>query len=232
MKDLIDDLCPEKDFTFEEIFLASKIKKEELIERINQLLLSGDLEIVRHGRITKYKKKAKNKSHELTEDENLVFTIINTSGSKGEWISNISKSSGLHRSVLSKVLRSLENKRLVRSVKPLNKSNRITYISYGIKSEDEIKLSNWYTDNEIDSEMITEISSVIKRIFIQKRAKLSPAVILEYIEQMNVLSSKVNLGEIIQLLDILVYENFLYTQNNEYFYFPTINYLSGIEFFS
>jgi DNA-directed RNA polymerase III subunit RPC6 len=230
MSEIFDDFCPEKEYTFEELFLASKCNKEDLIERINQLLLSGSLELVKYGQITKYKTKKKDQNLELTEDENLVFTIIKSSGSKGEWISNITKSSGLHRSLLSKVLRSLENKRFVRSVKPLNKSNRITYISYGIKSEDEIKLSNWYTDNEIDSEMITEVSSIIKKIFVQKKTKLSPITILEYIDQMQILSSKLNISEIVQLLDLLVYENYLYKVNGEYFHLPNAKYISGIEF--
>lgn len=55
-------------------------------------------------------------------EEKLVYRIIKEAGNKGVWIRDIRKECNLLRKQLEKTLRSLENKKLIKSIKTVSVS--------------------------------------------------------------------------------------------------------------
>lgn len=67
-----------------------------------------------------YKLKTKNKTEKLKgadNEEHVVYSIIEEAGNKGIWIRDIRFKSNLMPTMLGKILKQLENKKMIKAVK-------------------------------------------------------------------------------------------------------------------
>lgn len=56
----------------------------------------------------------------MDTEEKLIYTIIEDGGNKGIWIRDIRVKSNLIMTQLNKILKNLENKKLIKAVKSVN----------------------------------------------------------------------------------------------------------------
>lgn len=109
----------------------------------------------------------------LSGDELLLFQIIRASENRGTWTRDMKIKSGLHQNVVTKVLRSLESKRLIKAVRSKNSTRKI-YMLYDVKPSLDVSGGLWYTENELDVEFIASLGKAVLR-FVQVRSKASDA---------------------------------------------------------
>ena len=88
------------------------------------------------------------------DEERIAYSIIEKAGNKGIWIRDIRFQSNLSQQQLSKVLKSMESKKLIKSVKSVTAAKRKVFMLYDIEPDKSITGGAWYSDQEYETEFI------------------------------------------------------------------------------
>lgn len=99
---------------------------EQRVAAINKLLQQNLIEILSKGKTLLYRLKDPTKQNAVKgadNEEKIVYGIIEEGGNKGIWIRDIRFKSNLLMTQLNKILKSLENKKLIKAVKSVNVSS-------------------------------------------------------------------------------------------------------------
>lgn len=86
----------------------------------------GQIQILKIGNGIGYKTISKDEMSilgTLQEDEKIVFQYVKASENRGIWIKDLKMKSNLHQNVLSKILKNLESKKIVKAVKSVKVSS-------------------------------------------------------------------------------------------------------------
>lgn len=96
------------------------------VASINQLLTQGFIEVLTKGNALLYRLKDASKKSTVPKgadnEEKIVYSIIEEGGNRGIWIRDIRVKSNLIMTQLNKILKNLENKKLIKAVKSVNVS--------------------------------------------------------------------------------------------------------------
>lgn len=98
---------------------------EQRVKLINELLSQGCLDLFHQGGKLIYKYKEPGKVENVKgadNEEKVVYSIIEAVGNKGIWIRDIRYQSNLLPTQLNKILKALENKKLIKAVKSVSVS--------------------------------------------------------------------------------------------------------------
>ena len=96
---------------------------------INKLLTSGKIDLFQSESGLLYKaKQLPSRTIKGDQEEKLVYKIIEEAGNKGTWIKDIRIKSNLVQTQLTKVLKTLESKKLIKVVKSVNASKKKVYM--------------------------------------------------------------------------------------------------------
>lgn len=102
-----------------------ELSGEQRVGALNKLLQQGMLDLLRKGEVLFYRVKDPKKSTApkgADNEEKIVYNIIEEGGNKGIWIRDIRLKSNLNMTQLNKILKNLENKKLIKAVKSVNVS--------------------------------------------------------------------------------------------------------------
>lgn len=101
---------------------------EVRLQAINKLLQTGTIELLQKGQSLIYRvkdpTKKTNAPTDIDSDEKVIYNIIEEGANKGIWIRDIRTKSNLIMTQLNKILKNLENKKLIKAVKSVNVSIR------------------------------------------------------------------------------------------------------------
>lgn len=100
---------------------------------INKLLMAEKIDLFNGKDGLLYRKREPSKAGSIAGDqeEKVVFKIIEGAGNIGVWIRDIRAKSNLGQTQLNKVLKSLETKNLIKSVKSVNASKKkVSFINH------------------------------------------------------------------------------------------------------
>ena len=96
-----------------------------------------------------------------SNEEKIVFLLVKESERDGIWIKDIKTQSGLHQNLVTKILKGLEQRALIKAVKSV-KQNRKLYMLYDAVPADSLGDGPWFTaDAELDTEFVEAIKGVI-----------------------------------------------------------------------
>jgi DNA-directed RNA polymerase III subunit RPC6 len=72
----------------------------------------------------------------------------------GIWIRDIRTRSCLHETQLKKVLKSLEQQKLVKALKAVGTTNKKTYILFNLEGDEALTGGTFYSDQQFDSHFV------------------------------------------------------------------------------
>ncbi|KJH51071.1 RNA polymerase Rpc34 subunit [Dictyocaulus viviparus] len=150
----------------------------------------------------------------------MIFTLIEDSKSKGIWIRELRDGSGLSQIQLRKVLKSLEQKKLIKNVKAVGTSKKC-YMLYDLEPDSSLTGGTFYSDQQLDSELIYTLVNVCTGYVngrrkqaidahpddFQMQKELSavrPQEIADFILEKRVLNVTITLEDIERILDVAV----------------------------
>lgn len=135
---------------------------------INSLLNSGKIELFKNAKGLLYKTKSTSSHIKGDQEEKIVFGIIEESGNKGTWIRDIRLKSNLVQTQLNKVLKALENKKLIKAVKSVNEGKKKVYMLYDLEPDQSVTGGAWYSDQDFESEFVEILNQQCSRFLEQK----------------------------------------------------------------
>lgn len=97
----------------------------------------------------------------MDPNERVVYSHISSAEDQGMWTRTIKAKTNFHQTVINKSLKSLEGKRLVKSITSVKHPGRKIYMLAHLTPSEEVSGGPWHTDGELDIELIEQISTVI-----------------------------------------------------------------------
>ena len=94
------------------------------------------------------------KTKGFEKEEKLVYQIIEDNGNRGIWIRDIRMKSNLPNLQVSKVLRTLESKKLIKSVKSVAAPRKKVYMLFDLVPDETLTGGAWYSDQEFETEFV------------------------------------------------------------------------------
>lgn len=136
----------------------------------NKLLQEGSLELMKKGDTLIYRVKEKRSADvkDIDNDEQIIYNIIEEGANKGIWIRDIRVKSNLVMTQLNKILKSLENKKLIKAVKTVNASKKKVYMLYNLEPDRSVSGGAWYQDQDFEAEFVDVLNQQCLR-FLQMR---------------------------------------------------------------
>jgi DNA-directed RNA polymerase III subunit RPC6 len=166
------------------------------------------IEVLTADGTTKFKLQAANKAlaySGLSVDELMVLQAIERAENAGVWTRHLKLSTKLPQQMLTKVLKKLESKKLVKVVKDVTHKNRKMYMAFELTPSREVSGGPWYTDQELDTEFIKAIRVIILNI-LRKGGPRSRVQILTTVSKAGVAKVALNVDDIQQILDTLIFD--------------------------
>lgn len=162
---------------------------------INELVARGLVELLRgsEGLVYRTISSADDSGIEGTEDiatllenddERIVYQCIRTAGNKGIWTRDLKQRTSLHQTVISKTLRQLESRKLVKSVKSVKNPTRKVYMLAHLQPDAELTGGPWFSQesNELDTVFIDELCRLLFR-FVLARSKVSSSDTMSSVDE-------------------------------------------------
>ncbi|KAL6751999.1 RNA polymerase Rpc34 subunit-domain-containing protein [Haematococcus lacustris] len=190
--------------------LGSRLSAQERMQAINKLLSSKRIQLYQVGpnKTTFYKELSAEESAKykgLAADELMVYQTIQSSGSAGLWTKDMKTRTNLAQPHITKILKVLEGRRLVKAVKSVNNPSRKVYMLAELEPSRELTGGAWYTDNQFDHDFIETLRAVVKS-FILKRGDTTLRQIAAHIKAQPAITVSLADEDIGMIIQTLVYD--------------------------
>ncbi|KAI5187448.1 DNA-directed RNA polymerase III subunit RPC6 [Nematocida homosporus] len=185
-----------------------------IVAELNRLSKEGQVDIFRTKSGIFYRHNQE--EHKFaTGEEKILYLLVKESGSDGIWIKDIKTKSGLHQNLITKILRSLEQRLLIKAVKSI-KQNRKVYMLYDSVPSVELGDGPWFTpDGELDLGFVDAIKTVALEWIASfaTSTHLPPFKTLpecqdvhDFITRAGISSIPLSSSDVLRILDLLVNE--------------------------
>ncbi|XP_051166706.1 DNA-directed RNA polymerase III subunit RPC6 [Leptopilina boulardi] len=154
------------------------LNPSQTAELINKLLSQGNIELFTSGvnKTLLYKLKDPTKERFAKgsdNEEKIVYSIIEEAGNKGIWIRDIRFKSNLNQISLNKILKSLENKKIIKSIKSVAAGKKKVYMLYDLQPDRSITGGAWYQDQDFEVEFVDVLNDFCYKYLQKQKAKMA-----------------------------------------------------------
>ncbi|KAK4054659.1 34-kDa subunit of RNA polymerase III (C) [Microbotryomycetes sp. JL221] len=104
----------------------------------------------------------------MDQDERVVFDHIKDAGNSGIWTKTLTSKTGLPRTVMTKVLKTLESRKQIKPVKSVKAPTRKIYMLAHLIPSVELTGGPWFTDNELDTEFVDLLKRICLKVIDSK----------------------------------------------------------------
>lgn len=141
---------------------------------------------------------------DLNESEAFVLQVITKAGAHGVWTKDIRGQTGLPALTLTKCYKSLESKRLVKTVKSVAAKSKKLYMLYNLTPAKELTGGAWYTDQEFDHSFTSELRAVTLELVRHAKVPIGVGRILETLVGLKIAKCELGEADVAQLVTTLV----------------------------
>lgn len=154
--------------------LPAGVSAADRVAAINKLLQQGLLEILTKSGQLLYRLRDPAKTVAMPKgadnEEKIVYSIIEGAGNMGIWSRDIRVKSNLNMSQLNKILKNLENKKLIKAVKSVTASKKKVYMLYNLEPDKTVTGGSWYQDQDFETEFVDILNQQSLQFLRQRRA--------------------------------------------------------------
>ncbi|GAA5918390.1 hypothetical protein JCM6882_002792, partial [Rhodosporidiobolus microsporus] len=112
----------------------------------------------------------------MDSEEKLVLDRIKDAGNLGIWTKTLTTQTGLPRTTITKALKVLEGKKAIKTVKSVKTPTRKIYMLAGIQPSVELTGGPWFTDNELDIELVDQLKKIAAKYLSTKSVPSSTTI--------------------------------------------------------
>lgn len=160
----------------------------------------------------------------ISIEERAVYQVVEGAGSKGIWNREIRNQTKLPLNQMSKVLKNLETKKLIKAVKSVTASKRKLYMLYGIEPDKSVTGGAWYSGTEFESEYVQilheQCYQFVKRRLVstengidfldaRESSLVSSQEVKDYIDELKISNVKLTLQDIEMVLETIAFDGLI-----------------------
>ncbi|XP_070539200.1 DNA-directed RNA polymerase III subunit RPC6-like [Ptychodera flava] len=196
------------------------------VSAVNRLLSTGRIDLLKTATGLLYRLKDPQAGVKIKSSDNqekLIYQIIEESGNKGIWIRDIRYKSNLLLTQVSKILKNLESKKLIKAIKSVGASKRKVYMLDNVEPDRSVTGGAWYSDQDFESEFVEVLNQQCYK-FLQQRADNARATkqdplavrnacyaslldVRKYIMELGISKVDLSVDDIETILNTLIYDN-------------------------
>ncbi|KDR19576.1 DNA-directed RNA polymerase III subunit RPC6 [Zootermopsis nevadensis] len=201
------------------------LRPDQRASIINKLLAQGYFDLFNQGGTLLYKLKDPSRIQKVKgadNEEKIVYSIIEEAGNKGIWIRDIRFKSNLIPTQLNKILKILENKKLIKAVKSVSASKKKVYMLYNLEPDRTVTGGAWYCDQDFEAEFVDVLNQQCYRFLHQKLeatrdckggpiaarniSYASSKDVWKYISELGISKVQLSVEDMETILDTLLYD--------------------------
>ncbi|CAL6437404.1 unnamed protein product [Bathycoccus prasinos] len=145
------------------------------------------------------------KKRGLSSEDRLVLQVIETAGNSGMWTKEVKQKTNFPQVKVTKIFKTLEQRKLIKSVKHVAQQNRKVYMKYDLEPSREITGGAWFTDQEFDA-VFVKIMRDQCRDFIRKEKRVTLQDVYEHIVKSKISNVNLRKEDVKQIVDTLFYD--------------------------
>lgn len=184
-------------------------KYDELVPHINELLRANRLVLYTSADGTLVYKAIEEtiaaKLEGLGPEQMLVYQICEKVGNRGIWTRDIKLQTNIPQHTLTKTLKILEQRHLIKAVRSVTSKSKKLYMLYNTVPAKDITGGPWYTDQEFDREFVEDLARFIVQ-FVESKGMASSVEIANRIRVSGISKVELSPDECDLVLQTLVYD--------------------------
>ena len=191
-------------------------EKPLLVQVINELSKASKLQMSKSGvdnelYYTLVADEIAQKYVGLDVSAKLVLQCIEKAGNNGIWTKEIRMQTNIQQQALNKIFKQLEQRCLIKPVKSVTAKAKKLYMLYELTPSKEITGGVWYSGLEFDHEFISELRTFVMHCVRRLNSGQGVAIseIKKKMEQAKVSRVELNVDEVKQLVQTLVFDNYI-----------------------
>lgn len=192
---------------------------------LNDLLQNNVIQVfrVRDQLVYRLKPKESSETSDLSEEDKIVYQIIQDSGNKGVWQRSIQNQSKIFQIKLTSILKSLKKKRLIKDVKAVNNSKKKLYMLFDVTPDESVTGGTWYEKQTFEADFVEILNQQVAKFLQSKVLEAEKATdtsplekrknsfvtsenVLNFIMKSGICKIELQLRHIENILDTLDYE--------------------------
>lgn len=192
-----------------------RVSAEERVKAINALLsadrlvpLTDSAGGVHFRASTSADRQRSSRLKGLTTDERFVYQLVEQASTMGIWTRDIKRRSNLPQNRINKILKTLDERRLIKSVKAVSNASRKMYMLYDLEPAREVTGGPWYEAERFDGTFADAVGQAACK-FIRERGSASVLEVSEFIKHEQITTEELTLEDISNLLGALEYDGHL-----------------------
>lgn len=113
----------------------------------------------------------------LSDEEALIYSHIDEAGNDGIWLRNLKTKTNLHDALMNNAIKRLESKNIIMQMKSIEFPSRKMFIKTGLSPSERTTGGPWYSDNELDQDLLDGLEFMMlskirqKTFYESKKAK-------------------------------------------------------------
>ena len=104
----------------------------------------------------------------MTDDQELVYALVDEAGSDGIWTKQIKMKTGLHDANFRKAIKELESKNMIQDMKSVEHPNRKMYIKANLRPSERATGGPWYTNGDLDLPFIEVVTTICEQFHLEE----------------------------------------------------------------
>jgi len=197
---------------------ALGISESDKINALNQLIEDGRIQLMKNktgSLVYKYQSADKAKKFsDLSIEDVAIFNIIEEAGNKGTWLLELKKKSNMTSVQIKKILKKLEKKEIVKSVKSIQAKNKYIWMLAELEPPNEITGGIWYGGSEFDKEFVELIYDKCLEYIAQEKIS-SVKDVAGYVRSLGVLNVDIRDEDVQTILNCLMFDDKIEEVKNE-----------------
>ena len=143
----------------------------------------------------------------LNPTDLLVYQTIENRERMGVWTREIKNQTGLPQAKISKSIKQLEERGLIKAIKSVQNASRKVYILSTVEPAKEITGGPWYGhDQQIDQEFVSELQNVVKKFVMNSPRPVTADKVHDDVVKSQVFNANLELEDVQKVLKVLCYE--------------------------
>lgn len=179
----------------------------------------------------------------MSADEEMVYSYVEAAGREGIWTKTIRAKTNLHQQVVARCLKNLESQRHIKAIKSVKFPTRKIYMLSSLEPSIEVTGGPWFSESEMDTVFISKLMDIVWAFIVEKsfprealnRSKIASqktypvsyrsyptvAEVHRHIVSSGVSTVELELSDIRQLCEVLVYDDRLERRDGGHSYRAT-----------
>ncbi|KAI3438602.1 hypothetical protein D9Q98_001025 [Chlorella vulgaris] len=141
----------------------------------------------------------------LTAEDMLVYQCIQAAGNMGIWTRDMKQRTNLQQPKINKILKALEERSLVKSIKSVQNASRKVYMLFELDPAKELTGGPWYGPDAFDSEFITVLQEATLS-YIKSKGDATLADIVRFITETGISKQALQEDDVERIINTLDYD--------------------------